>query len=453
MSIQEFNDLKPGDLVRNKSFYANGDILHIFNDIYTVLRTVIENDKTKLIYIKNKFIKNEMGFPMEQFDVIVPGFVKSESSKYEPNQDKSWPESPLNHQSNPGPAPVAKSMSSTPSVESAAKAQVTERIYLHDTSNQTAYKEFSRKAAPQTEEGSKHYFNVDLLKARIETLKVDDLKRFHLIWLKWLINSILTTYQKKWIASGLELFSIDLHQCTEMVGKEDSFSLKLVVSPRGTAKIEILTLNILRKPSLNGIDEDTTWLPLYTDFITLLTTDGIQKIYEKVVTQMRSKPGATGQFHQYPMTPDESFNLPSMICNGCKELKPIENHELQLCPTCNKKRREAQSDETLYKQVRLSFLNMCIKNGVSCPITGRPITLDSDIHHKRGRIGFADQWARDNDISLRIDVRHFLAVTREGHDWIETHPDEARKKGYSEARSEELKLASEIEFFLNGGTI
>lgn len=103
-----------------------------------------------------------------------------------------------------------------------------------------------------------------------------------------------------------------------------------------------------------------------------------------------------------------------------------------LCATCNKKRRD--TDDTLYARVRKDFLNMCIKFGLTSPIDKTEITMESDIHHKMGRTGFADKWARDNDISLLIDARFFLAVSRRDHQWIELHPNEAKKLGYSYSR-------------------
>lgn len=45
----------------------------------------------------------------------------------------------------------------------------------------------------------------------------------------------------------------------------------------------------------------------------------------------------------------------------------------------------------------------------------------TDIHHKAGRIG-------DNLF------KHFLAVDRECHKWIEEHPEQAKELGYSISR-------------------
>jgi len=63
----------------------------------------------------------------------------------------------------------------------------------------------------------------------------------------------------------------------------------------------------------------------------------------------------------------------------------------------------------------------------------------TDIHHMKGRVGYADQWARENNVSLLLDERFWLAVSRLGHIRIEDNPDWARKMGYSESRAEIVK--------------
>lgn len=55
--------------------------------------------------------------------------------------------------------------------------------------------------------------------------------------------------------------------------------------------------------------------------------------------------------------------------------------------------------------------------GKICPVTGEVAT---QVHHKKGRIG-----------KNLTDVRFFLGVSAEGHKWIEEHPEEAKKLGYS----------------------
>jgi hypothetical protein len=68
-----------------------------------------------------------------------------------------------------------------------------------------------------------------------------------------------------------------------------------------------------------------------------------------------------------------------------------------------------------YLILRVDFLAKT-ENQV-CPITKQQTT---DIHHKKGRIG-----------KLFLDTRYWIAVSRNGHRWIEENPIEAKKLGYS----------------------
>lgn len=65
-----------------------------------------------------------------------------------------------------------------------------------------------------------------------------------------------------------------------------------------------------------------------------------------------------------------------------------------------------------------------------------PGNLATEVHHKKGRVGYADDWARRNGIPLLIDVRYFLPVSREGHNKIENNPEWAKALGYSHDRLE-----------------
>ena len=121
-----------------------------------------------------------------------------------------------------------------------------------------------------------------------------------------------------------------------------------------------------------------------------------------------------------------------MICSSCQQLKPIENEDLQLCASCNYDRRQ---DDELYHEVRRRYLEMCIRVGRRCPVTNRPITMDSDIHHMKGRgKGYADIWAKEKGINITLDVLYWLPVHREGHQKIELNPNWAKEMGYSLTR-------------------
>lgn len=59
-----------------------------------------------------------------------------------------------------------------------------------------------------------------------------------------------------------------------------------------------------------------------------------------------------------------------------------------------------------------------------------PQKKSAQVHHLRGRNGYADQWARERGVSLLLDVRWWAAVSAEGHQWLHSHPKEAREKGW-----------------------
>lgn len=84
-----------------------------------------------------------------------------------------------------------------------------------------------------------------------------------------------------------------------------------------------------------------------------------------------------------------------------------------------------------YSVLRIEFLGK--PENKICPITKRGTT---DVHHKMGRIGFADQWARENNIPLLIDTRFWVSLSREGHKYVEENPVWAKENGYSLSRLE-----------------
>jgi hypothetical protein len=98
-----------------------------------------------------------------------------------------------------------------------------------------------------------------------------------------------------------------------------------------------------------------------------------------------------------------------------------------------KKSEKKQLADLRYIVVRREFLGK--PENKICPVTKQPTT---EVHHKCGRRHdqYADEWARENNICLLIDVRFFLAVSRDGHEWIEANPTEAKELGYSVSRLE-----------------
>lgn len=92
----------------------------------------------------------------------------------------------------------------------------------------------------------------------------------------------------------------------------------------------------------------------------------------------------------------------------------------------NKKSKKQIILDAKYLVERINFLGK--PENKFCPVTRK---LATEIHHKRKKNGYADEWAKQNNIPLFIDKRFFLAVSREGHQQIEDNPEWAYKMGYS----------------------
>ena len=68
-----------------------------------------------------------------------------------------------------------------------------------------------------------------------------------------------------------------------------------------------------------------------------------------------------------------------------------------------------------YLAQRIVFLGK--KENQICPITKTPTT---DVHHKKGRTG-----------GLYLDETYWVALSREGHKFVEENPEWAKENGYS----------------------
>ena len=116
-------------------------------------------------------------------------------------------------------------------------------------------------------------------------------------------------------------------------------------------------------------------------------------------------------------------NACSQICFQSMKKVDLKLKSLKSIKTVSDKRKVEDAE---YRILREEFLSR--PENKICPITGWPT---NEIHHKRKCRGFADEWARLNNISLYLDTRFWLAVSREGHMWIEDNPTEAYELGYS----------------------
>lgn len=136
-------------------------------------------------------------------------------------------------------------------------------------------------------------------------------------------------------------------------------------------------------------------------------------------------------------------------CVDCGNPK-VENQETGQCGSCGAAARKAMrkefkpkkeviklppisSDRTRmnhkYDRSRTRFLKgkVCAaKFPHECNFHTNPT-----IQHMQGRVGFADEWARDNDIPLLIDERFFLPMCLNSHRYINDNPVFAWENQYA----------------------
>lgn len=100
----------------------------------------------------------------------------------------------------------------------------------------------------------------------------------------------------------------------------------------------------------------------------------------------------------------EAFRLDSLGKKMLKKSKPIK-----------KVSDKRAMEKIIYDSERIKFLQL--PENKTCPITGKPTT---DVHHMKGRVG-----------SLYLDKRFWVALSREGHKFVEENPIWSKENGYS----------------------
>lgn len=95
-----------------------------------------------------------------------------------------------------------------------------------------------------------------------------------------------------------------------------------------------------------------------------------------------------------------------------QKLAKIINYPKKSIPKVSDKRKV---ENLKYLAQRIVFLGK--KENQICPITKTPTT---DVHHKKGRTG-----------SLYLDETYWVALSREGHKFVEENPEWAKENGYS----------------------
>lgn len=126
------------------------------------------------------------------------------------------------------------------------------------------------------------------------------------------------------------------------------------------------------------------------------------------------------EFRQYNSVRDTK-------CYDCKK-KCSKPPNLKLKSLYKPRRVSAKQEKLLEQYYAERKIFLALPENQICPVTGQQTT---DVHHKRKRRGYADEWARLNNIPLLLDKRFWLAVSRAGHVQIEDSPEWAYEMGFS----------------------
>lgn len=130
-----------------------------------------------------------------------------------------------------------------------------------------------------------------------------------------------------------------------------------------------------------------------------------------------------------------------MICEQCNEFRPVERNGL--CATCNAEIRKAERKKAPVAAEPIAKVSGSMKGklgkyagkkakwikGKKCAVY--PDQPATEVHHMMGRVGYADEWARENDVPLMLDERFWLAVSHEAHQKITDDPKWAWENQYS----------------------
>jgi len=84
------------------------------------------------------------------------------------------------------------------------------------------------------------------------------------------------------------------------------------------------------------------------------------------------------------------------------------------------------SELSIYRPIRDGYLS----HHETCEVRGCE-NPSNNLHHKAGRTGYADQWAKDEGVKLLWDVRFFMACCGSCHPRrIHENPEWATQEGY-----------------------
>lgn len=114
----------------------------------------------------------------------------------------------------------------------------------------------------------------------------------------------------------------------------------------------------------------------------------------------------------------KQYNSLNTFCSAAckfKYSKPV-NIKLKAMKPISKVSDKRKIENAKYSVLRIEFLGK--PENKICPITGWPAT---EVHHK---------WCGKDRPKYYLDTTTWMAVSRDGHNWIHDNPIEARELGY-----------------------
>ena len=93
--------------------------------------------------------------------------------------------------------------------------------------------------------------------------------------------------------------------------------------------------------------------------------------------------------------------------------KPIKNRS-----------KDRASEETEYRSNKKEFLSQTTNK--KCFVEGCKRAANT-IEHQKGRKGFADKWARNNDVGLLLDERYWKPCCLQHNQEFENNPELSKK--------------------------
>lgn len=110
-----------------------------------------------------------------------------------------------------------------------------------------------------------------------------------------------------------------------------------------------------------------------------------------------------------------NYNSLQPFCSyECRDkIRPPEPVKKKAIPKVSAKRK---LQNIIYSSERIKFLMLA--ENMLCPITGE---MTTEVHHT---------YSGKDRAKYYLDKSTWLAVSRDGHNWIHDNPAEAREKGY-----------------------